>query len=251
LSSFFDSCPRNSNRDAKKTRLAGARGVFKMRRVTPPRLRVLIADVASEDARLRAILQGDDLRFVRTTREMEQALGAADFDLGIVCMMFDESRMFETLGYMRGRGVPVTCIRGNSASKHNISMERYRQTVDELGANALIDFVTIPHGSAGNDHIRRQLYGCVHPRDLRQRSTVYTRALHHAVACLGSLERLANALGVTAENVAQWLDGSAFPPYPAYMRALDIVADHSASSTTLKVVPGTTIPPRSPGSTLP
>ncbi len=222
-----------------------------MRPVPTPRLRVLIADVAPEDARLRAILHGDDLQFVRTTREMELMIAGEPFDLGVVCLMFDESRMFETVRFMRAHNLRVACIRGNSAAKHQVKIDRYRQTVTEMGADALIDFVAIPNGHAGNDHIRRLLYDCVHPRDLRRRSTAYTRAFTRALDCLGSQERLAGALGVPVESVSQWIAGSAFPPYPAYMRALDIAAGHSASSTTLSVVPGTTIPPRSPGSTLP
>lgn len=218
------------------------------------RLRVLIADVAPEDARLRSILNGDDLQFVRTTREIEQVLEGDAFDLGVVCVQFDESRMFETLRYIRDRNarrLPVACIRGNSASKHAFSVEPYRQTLGALGADALIDFTAIPHGSAGNDHIRRLLYECVEPGELRRRSTVYTRTLQRASDCVGGRERLAGLLAVSPEELARWLEGGDFPSYACYMRALDIVADHSASSTTLSVVPSTTIPPREPGSTLP
>jgi hypothetical protein len=197
------------------------------------RLRVLIADVAPEDARLRAILQGDDLQFVRTTREMEEAIKAEPFDLGVVCLMFDESRMFETARYMRGRSLRVACIRGNSASKHHVTIDRYRETVTAMGADALIDFVPIPNGQAGNDHIRRQLYQCVRPLELRRRSTVYTRTFQYAADCLGSRERLAAALAVPTEDVVQWMEGSAFPPYPAYMRALDIIADPPAPEPAL------------------
>src|SRR5688572_9907068 len=106
-----------------------------MRPVAAPRLRILIADVAPEDARLRSILQGDDLAFVRTTRDMEEALKGPSFDLGVVSVQFDESRMFETLRYIQdrdGRRLPMACIRGDSASKHAFSVERYRQTVREL-----------------------------------------------------------------------------------------------------------------------
>jgi hypothetical protein len=225
-----------------------------MRAVQREKLRVLIANVAAEDARLRSILHGDDLQFVRTTRQIEQALEGDPFDLGVVCVQFDESRMFETLRYIQNRNahrLPVACMRGDSASKRSFSLERYRHTVSELGADALIDFTVVPNGSAGNDLIRRQLYGCVRPGDRRRRSTVYTRALQDAMDYLGSRERLAGALAVTLEDLAQWMEGAAFPPYTVHMRALDIIADHSASSTTRNVVPGTTMPPRAPGSTLP
>jgi len=225
-----------------------------MRAVAAPRLRTLIADVAPEDARLRSILAGDDLQFVRTTHEMEGALKGEPFDLSVVCVQFDESRMFETLDYIRRRSgsrLPVACIRGDSASKHSLSLERYRQTIGALGADALIDFTAVPNGSAGNDLIRRQLYACVPMIQRMRKSTVYTRTLSHAADVLGSRERLARALNATAAEVMQWLTGIGFPPYAAYMRAQDVVADHSASSTTFNVVPGTTIPPREPGSTLP
>ena len=229
-----------------------------MRAVAAPRLRTLIADVAPEDARLRSILAGDDLQFVRTTHDMEEALKGEAFDLSVVCIQFDESRMFETLDYIQkrsggdgGRRLPVACIRGDSASKHSQSLEPYRQTIGELGADALIDFTAVPNGSAGNDLIRRQLYACVPMTRRMRKSTVYTRTLSHAADVLGGRERLALALNATAAEVMQWLTGIGFPPYAAYMRAQDVVAGHSASSTTFNVVPGTTIPPREPGSTLP
>ena len=193
-----------------------------------PPLRVLIGDVAQEDARLRSILQGDELHFVRTGGEMERALDARSFDLGVVCLQFDESRMFETLHYLRGRDgtrLPVACIRGDSATRRSYSMERYREPLNSLGADALIDFRAIPDGSAGNDHIRRILYGCVPNAGRAARSTVYTRALHAASEAVGGTLALVGALGVAPAELGQWMRGEEFPPYRVFMAGLDVAAN--------------------------
>ncbi|HYG55275.1 MAG TPA: hypothetical protein VD965_08250 [Burkholderiales bacterium] len=195
--------------------------------MTHPTTRVLIGDVAQEDARLRSILQGDELHFVRTTGEMERALDAQPFDLAVVCVQFDESRMFDTLRLLRAREgphLPIACIRGDSAARHPFTMERYREPVTSLGADTLIDFAAIPPGSAGNDHIRRQLYGCIRRAERMRRSTVYTRALEAASERAGGRVQLAMALGVAPYELMQWMMGMEFPPYPAYMAALDVIA---------------------------
>jgi hypothetical protein len=196
--------------------------------VKPSPLRVLIGDVAQEDARLRSILHGDELHFVRTGGEMERALDARPFDLGVVCLQFDESRMFEALRYLRERNgarLPVACIRGDSATRQTYNMERYREPLASLGADALIDFRAIPDGSAGNDHIRRLLYGCV-PQDERTgKSTVYTRALQSASEKLGGTLGLMGALNVTLGELAAWMRGEDFPPYRVFMAALDVAAN--------------------------
>ena len=191
---------------------------------------MLIGDVAPEDARLKSILHGDQLHFVRNTRQLEEALDAPPpFDLGIVCLQFDESRMFETLRAIRTRErrLPVACIRGDSAA-HVLNVERYREPVASAGGDALIDLTAVPNGAAGNDHVRRQLYGCI-PRGDRMRSTsVYTRTLHAASDVAGGRHQLARFLSAHPDDVDDWMSGADFPPYAAYMAALD-VASHAAA----------------------
>ncbi len=54
--------------------------------------------------------------------------------------------------------------------------------------------------------------------------TSVTRTLGLALRTLGSRERLAEHLGVSAERLDEWLDGRQEPPIEAYLRALDLVA---------------------------
>lgn len=54
--------------------------------------------------------------------------------------------------------------------------------------------------------------------------TSITRTLGLALRTVGSRERLAAHLGVTADRLAEWLDGRQEPPTDIYLRALDLVA---------------------------
>ena len=51
-----------------------------------------------------------------------------------------------------------------------------------------------------------------------------TRTLALALSTIGSLERLAQHLGVSEGEIAQWMAGQASPPTRVYMKALDLVA---------------------------
>jgi len=54
--------------------------------------------------------------------------------------------------------------------------------------------------------------------------TSITRTLALALLTLGSLERLAEHLGVSERELAEWLTGERKAPTSVYMRALDLVA---------------------------
>jgi hypothetical protein len=54
--------------------------------------------------------------------------------------------------------------------------------------------------------------------------TSITRTLALALLSLGSLQRLAEHLGVSEGELADWLTGERRPPTDVYMRALDLVA---------------------------
>ena len=51
-----------------------------------------------------------------------------------------------------------------------------------------------------------------------------TRTLALALSTLGSRERLARHLGVSEEQIEQWMQGQGKPPTRVYMTALDLVA---------------------------
>ena len=51
-----------------------------------------------------------------------------------------------------------------------------------------------------------------------------TRTLALALSTLGSLERLAQHLGVSQGEIERWMQGEGRPPTRIYMKALDLVA---------------------------
>jgi len=54
--------------------------------------------------------------------------------------------------------------------------------------------------------------------------TSVTRTLALALSTIGSLERLAQYLGVSQQDIVQWIEGEGRPPIRVYMKALDLVA---------------------------
>ena len=68
----------------------------------PEPARVLVADVAEMDEKIRECLPGHDLTFVRTMWDAMRALRQDGFQLVVIGLEFDESRMLELLQYVRG-----------------------------------------------------------------------------------------------------------------------------------------------------
>ena len=194
-----------------------------------PRLRILVADIAAVDRRLRDALAGDSLSFARTSTEAQKKLELAPFDLAVVCLRFDESRMFELVGHIRSTprlaDLPVACVRGDGVQASSTAVDRYRHTALAIGARALIDFEAVPVGPAGNDSIRRQLYECLEKGTRMARSTTYTRTLQHASDTVGGHQALARALATDDSQVSRWLRGVDFPPFKVFLAALDIIAN--------------------------
>jgi hypothetical protein len=166
-----------------------------------PRLRILLADSATVDARLQAILAGDALSVARSSDEARRRLESAPFDLAVVCLRFEESRMFDLLGHIRATPrlarLPV----------------------------ARVHVETLPADDAGNDSIRRQLYGCIDKGTRMARSSTYTRTLQHASDTAGGHQALARALGVDPAELSRWIRGVDFPPFKVFLAALDVIAN--------------------------
>lgn len=229
MSRFFDATipPRATTRRAADPENAAAEklqeSALQYAPSKPPRLRVLVADVAAMDARIRAIFAGDDLTFAHSLDDVCAQLGAADFDLIVVCERF-ESSGFELISLVtaRQRATPVACIRSCNPLLADPRTDGYKQTVLALGARAVAD---VWAGSAVEyDRIRRTFYRCVDRRTRLLRSTAYSRVLLLALETAGSRDRLAGLLGVTLHELADWIAGGELPPFEAYCAALDVVA---------------------------
>ena len=65
---------------------------------------ILVADTPDSDRRLSAILAGHDVVFARTLGEAQRTLAQQQFDLVLIGVHFDDSRMFDLLRYLRAGG---------------------------------------------------------------------------------------------------------------------------------------------------
>jgi hypothetical protein len=55
-----------------------------------------------------------------------------------------------------------------------------------------------------------------------KQKTPYVVALSRALTTVGSINRLASALGVTEEYIQLWLIGAAVPPYSVFLDCVEI-----------------------------
>src|SRR5688572_11652246 len=107
------------------TRVAGGGSM------TKPAARVLVADVPEQDEKIRECLPEHDLTFVRTMVEAVRELRRDGYEVIVIGLHFDESRMFELLSYVRSLpkydDTPVLCVQGlelhvSEAIRKNIDM---------------------------------------------------------------------------------------------------------------------------------
>ena len=111
----------------------------------PMKKTVLVADHA--DARLSTILAGYELVFVRTLDEAKETLTGRNFDLIVIGVHFDESRMFDLLRHVRWqerhRATPVVCVLTTDFSRPAIAAEGLEIAVKALGGTAYIDLKSL------------------------------------------------------------------------------------------------------------
>ena len=113
--------------------------------MTPlPMKTILVAD--HSDARLSALLSGHDLAFVNTLDEAKRVLTGRNFDLIVISVHFDESRMFDLLRHVRWqerhRATPVVCLLTADFARHAIAAEGLEIAVKALGGTAYVDLKT-------------------------------------------------------------------------------------------------------------
>ena len=118
----------------------------------PMKKSILVADHA--DARLAGLLAGHDLTFASTLDQARSLLINRSFDLIVVSVHFDESRMFDLLRYLRGqerhRATPVVCVLTADFASHAIAAEGLEIAVKALGGTAYVDLKT-----SGDSEARR------------------------------------------------------------------------------------------------
>ncbi len=118
---------------------------------------ILIADGQDIDGRIGAILEPYQLTFVHTLAEAVRALDRAAYDLIIIGVHFDESRMFDLPRLVRAderyQATPVVCVASRPFGSV-ISVESLEIATRALAANAFIDFARHGNHDAGNAAIR-------------------------------------------------------------------------------------------------
>jgi DNA-binding response OmpR family regulator len=129
--------------------------------------RVLVADTAEGDRRIAAILAGYEIKFVRTLDEARRALQADGFDLVLVGVHFDDSRMFDLLRYMQtnpGKAERcVVCMRSQRFVSSAITVEGLEIAARTLGCELFLDLTWYADDAQGNQAVRTLLDGLLTP----------------------------------------------------------------------------------------
>jgi CheY-like chemotaxis protein len=122
----------------------------------------LVAD-GDADARLQEILQGWELRYAHSLEEAALAALRHRFDLILIDMHFDDSRMFDLLRYLRSEhplnGTPVICMRMHRFEWASITAEGLEIAVKALGGQAFIDLARFGTDAEANRQIREVIEG--------------------------------------------------------------------------------------------
>ncbi len=123
--------------------------------------KVLVADVPQARARLTAVLDGSELRFVYTLGEATRALAGDDFDLIVAGVHFDESRMFDLLRAVRAgsrnAAVPILCIRLRRLAFATLTPQALEVTIKALRGNGYVDLTGFSDDDGGNAAVRQLL----------------------------------------------------------------------------------------------
>jgi DNA-binding response OmpR family regulator len=123
--------------------------------------KVLVADTAEGDRRIAAILAGYQLEFVRTLHEARRALQDDGFDLVLIGVHFDDSRMFDLLRYMQANpGKPrrrVVCMRSQRFASTAITIEGLEIAAKTLGCTLFLDLTWYADDTNGNQAVRSLL----------------------------------------------------------------------------------------------
>jgi DNA-binding NtrC family response regulator len=116
--------------------------------------KLLVADVPQVEARLAVVLALERPVFVHTLVAALKALAADDYDLVLIGVHFDDSRMFDLLREVRAgsrnRAVPIVCYRLRPLGFAALSTQVIEVTVKALGALSFTDLashVTEEHGN--------------------------------------------------------------------------------------------------------
>src|SRR3954463_16131380 len=119
--------------------------------------KILVADGRDVPRRLAPILEPHEPTFVHTLADAKRALARDGYDLIIIGVHFDESRMFDLLRQVRAderyQATPVVCV-ASQPFDTPISVEGLEIATRALAADAFVDFARHPNRDAGDAAIR-------------------------------------------------------------------------------------------------
>jgi hypothetical protein len=127
--------------------------------------RILVACDPHAYARLFAVLTGQELILTTTRPDADAALKGDGFDLVMIGVHFDESRMFDFLRHVRADDryarVPVACFRGVVVpeAQARLGMDAVGTASRAMGADAFFDMVTFADDAPGNAAVRKIVEG--------------------------------------------------------------------------------------------
>lgn len=119
--------------------------------------RILVAD--GGERRIADILAGHDVVPARTLAHAQNELARQRFDLVIVAVHFDESRMFDLLRHLQASSHkgPVVCVRSHHFVSPAISIEGLEIAAKTLGAALFLDLTWYADTPEGNAAVRSLL----------------------------------------------------------------------------------------------
>jgi DNA-binding response OmpR family regulator len=116
--------------------------------------RILVADRPESDRRIGAILAGHELVLARSLPEALRALRDGRFDLLLVGVHFDESRMFDLMRELP-EGTQVLCVRSQQFQSHAITLEGLEIAAKALGCTLFLDLTWYADDETGNGAVRK------------------------------------------------------------------------------------------------
>jgi hypothetical protein len=123
---------------------------------------ILVADRPESDRRISEILAGHELVFVRTMAEARRALEADKFELVIIGVHFDDSRMFDLLRELAA-GTRVVCARSQHFVSPAITLEGLEIAAKALGCTLFLDLTWYADDASGNAAVRKLLESLLSP----------------------------------------------------------------------------------------
>jgi CheY-like chemotaxis protein len=105
--------------------------------------KVLLAQAAGINSAIRESLGACEVRSVQTFDEAKRALERETFDLVLIDLQFDQSRMLELLEYLKCldgyQDVPVVCLQGTDRRVSDALRTNMNHAVRALGGRAFFD----------------------------------------------------------------------------------------------------------------